>query len=114
MAKQLFKKGQSGNLEGRPKGSKSKTTQIIEALEGELGKPAVVSQLKKVFKKTIEMAEGGDTTCQKILWDRFLPIKRFEGGDTTKSPVINITIGETSSVPKIEQINVIDAEEVNQ
>ena len=110
VARALFKKGQSGNLEGRPKGSKSKTTQIIEALEASLGTPTVINDLKSVFKKTIEMAKEGDTTAQKILWDRFMPVSRFEKMDVTKVPIININIGETVAPPRIEQVNIIEGE----
>jgi len=90
-------KGVALNPRGRPKGAKNKSKQIIEKLESAVSTPEMVKEIKKVFKKTVAQALDGDTTCQKILWDRFLPIKRFENQGPTKSPQININIGEVTT-----------------
>lgn len=114
----LIKPGEVKNPRGRPKGAKGKTKQLVERLENAVGTPAVLRDIKKVFKKTVEMALSGDVSCQKMLLDRFLPIKRFEGDGVTKAPTITINIdalpdgkintnGNTIDAPKV---SVTDAE----
>lgn len=108
--KKLFVAGDTSIRRGRKKGSKGKTTQIIEALEKELGLPKTISNLRKVFQQTINQALDGDVACQKILWDRFMPVSRFEKGAASQAPMININIGETTPntiVPtvKVEPLN---------
>lgn len=60
----LWKKGQSGNPAGCPRGSRHKATLAIEALldgEGEA-----------LTRKAIEMAKGGDQTAMKLVLDRIV------------------------------------------
>lgn len=114
----VIPKGTTPNPAGRPKGSKNKSKQIIEKLESAVSTPTMLREIKKVFKKTVEQALEGDTSCQKILWDRFLPVKRFENQGPSKSPQININIGEVVAKEQdstdIPIINVTDAEVISE
>lgn len=59
-----FKKGQSGNPAGKPKGAKDKRTELRELL-----KPHAV----KLVKKVVDLALAGDTTALRICIDRLIP-----------------------------------------
>jgi len=58
-----FKPGESGNPDGRPKGSKDKRTQYRELFE---------PHADGLIEKVIEMALAGDTTCLKMCIDRLV------------------------------------------
>ncbi len=59
-----FKQGQSGNINGRPKGSKNRSTELQKLLEPHA--PALV-------EKAVEMALNGDTAAMKMCLDRIIP-----------------------------------------
>ena len=64
----LFKPGQSGNPDGRPKGARNKATLAIEALlsgEGEA-----------LTRKAIELAKGGDLQALRLCLDRIAPPRK--------------------------------------
>ena len=62
-----FKKGQSGNPAGRPKGTKDKRTAIRSLLEGKQA---------ELVEKAVELALAGDTTALKLCLDRCMaPIR---------------------------------------
>jgi citrate lyase beta subunit len=63
-----FKKGQSGNPEGRPPGSRNKATLLIEQLLDE--------GAKDIGKKAIELAKAGDSTALRLCLDRIAPARR--------------------------------------
>jgi Family of unknown function (DUF5681) len=70
-----FKKGQSGNPNGRAKGSRNRATiladQIFdEKLFGEDKKAEVL------ITKAIELAEGGDAACLRLCFERIAPVRR--------------------------------------
>lgn len=58
-----FKPGQSGNPDGRPKGSKDKRTQYREMLE---------PHAEALISKVVELALAGDTTSLKLCLDRLV------------------------------------------
>jgi hypothetical protein len=63
-----FTKGQSGNPNGRPKGSLNKATILAQELidnEGEL-----------IVRKALELAKSGDGTALRIVMDRLIPPRR--------------------------------------
>ena len=63
-----FKKGQSGNPAGRPKGARNRTTLALEALlEGEA---------EAITRKAIELAQDGDTVALRLCMDRLLPVRK--------------------------------------
>src|SRR5665213_366817 len=47
-----FKKGQSGNPAGKPKGTRNATTRMLEAL--------LAGEAEEITRKAIEMAKAGD------------------------------------------------------
>jgi len=65
MAKYL--PGQSGNPSGRPRGSKNRSTVLMESFEADL--PALLAVSK-------EKALQGDMTAMRILLDRIVPVRR--------------------------------------
>lgn len=77
-----FKKGESGNSKGRPKGS---------GLSGELRK-AIANDASDIIKALIEQAKNGDTSAAKILLDRILPSLKPE------AQAVNITELSTGSL----------------
>lgn len=63
-----FKKGQSGNPAGKPKGARHKTTMALQALmdgEGEA-----------ITRKAIEAAKEGDMTAIRLIMERVLPARK--------------------------------------
>ncbi len=63
-----LKPGQSGNLAGRPRGSRNKVTLAVEALlEGDA---------EALTQKAIEKALEGDMTALRLCLDRIAPAKK--------------------------------------
>src|SRR5215470_5330717 len=63
-----FQKGQSGNPAGRPRGSRNKTTVLLQnLLEGEA---------EEIARKAIEMAKAGDIGAIRVCMDRLASIRR--------------------------------------
>jgi len=67
-----FKKGESGNPDGRPKGSKDKRTQYRELFE---------PHADDLIQKAIDLALAGDTACLKMCIDRL--VSPFRAKDAT-------------------------------
>jgi hypothetical protein len=63
-----FEKGQSGNPAGRPRGSRSKATLLIEQL--------LDDDAKSITEKAIELAKAGDSTALRLCLDRIAPARR--------------------------------------
>jgi hypothetical protein len=109
----LFKKGQVANPNGRPKGSKNKLTLLREAILMD-AEEIVLSNWESVVRKTLDMAEQGDSTALKILWDRVIPSKRAIDTSKTRDDKMNITINvsglEVKSVMAEDDEDIIEAE----
>ena len=65
--KKQFKPGQSGNPNGRPKGTPDRRTTLLRELEQDL--PALIDALKT-------NALAGDMQALKLLLDRLLPVRK--------------------------------------
>lgn len=63
-----FKKGQSGNPSGKPKGAKNKSTLAAEAL--------LEGSLEQVCNKIKAEATGGNMQAAKMILERFLPPRK--------------------------------------
>lgn len=59
-----FARGKSGNPKGRPKGSRNKSSEVLEALKADVDR-----QAENPRKRALE----GDPTAMKIYWERVLP-----------------------------------------
>ena len=106
----LWKKGTSGNPNkptGRPVGSKNKHTLLKEAILMD-AEDFVLRKFKNIVETTCRLAEAGDSTCLKILWDRVLPkdIDKQSKSDDKMNITINI------DGLKVKQVNDIDADVV--
>ena len=63
-----FRKGQSGNPDGKPKGTKNHATRIVEQLfDGEA---------EGICRAIVKKARSGDMTAAKIVVDRLCPPRR--------------------------------------
>jgi hypothetical protein len=63
-----FKKGQSGNPAGKPKGARHKTTLLAEKL--------MQADAEAIVKAVLDSAKGGDMTAARIVLDRIAPARR--------------------------------------
>src|SRR5436190_9947685 len=63
-----FPKGISGNLNGRPPGSRNQTTVAAEAL--------LDGEAEALTRKVIDLAHSGDRTALRICFDRIVPPRR--------------------------------------
>jgi hypothetical protein len=87
----LFQPGKSGNPAGRKKGSKNKHTLLKEAVQRN-AEEMVLRKFKQIVDTTIQLAEDGDATALKIIWDRFLP-KDADKKSTDEKLKVEINIG---------------------
>jgi hypothetical protein len=63
-----FKRGQSGNPAGKPKGARNKATLAMETLlEGEA---------EALSRKAVDLALAGDTTALRLCFERILPARK--------------------------------------
>lgn len=67
-AKGKYKKGYSGNPNGKPKGARNKSTLAAEAL--------LEGSLEKICKKVEEEALNGNMQAAKMILERFLPPRK--------------------------------------
>lgn len=63
-----FKPGETGNPNGRPKGSRNRVTVAVEKL--------LEADAENIAKVAVEFAKGGDTTLIKAVLDRIAPPRK--------------------------------------
>jgi hypothetical protein len=63
-----FKHGQSGNPDGRPKGSRNKTTLAVEAM--------LAGEHEAITRKAIEKAKAGDMAAIRLCMERIAPPRK--------------------------------------
>jgi Family of unknown function (DUF5681) len=80
-----FKKGESGNPDGKPKGTLNKTTTVARRL--------LDGEAEALVRKVVELALGGDLTCLRICIERLVPPK--------KDAPIEIALPEIGSIADI-------------
>lgn len=74
-----FRKGQSGNPAGKPKGARHKTTMAVDALlDGEAA---------KLTRKAVDMALAGDTVALRLCLDRIAPVRKDRPVTFTLPPI---------------------------
>lgn len=107
--KQLWKKGQSGNPAGRPKGAKGKLTLLRQTVKDNV-ETELLEDFHLVVAATLALAKEGDPTCLKIVWDRIMPAKRAIEEVTGKEDKLNINITIEGMDIKSIGGEVVDAE----
>ena len=93
----VWAKGESGNPAGRPKGSKNKVTLLREAVLADC-QEQLLEHFPSIVEKTIELAEKGDPTCLKLLWDRTVPARKSLSPEGGSPGPITIVVREVSPV----------------
>lgn len=85
-----FKKGQSGNPAGKPKGARHKATRAVEALlEGEA---------EALTRKAVEKALEGDTMALRLCLERLCPPRKDRPLEPIKLPKLTPgNLSETSA-----------------
>ena len=63
-----FRKGQSGNPNGRPLGARNKTTLAVDAL--------LDGEAEAITRKAVELAKAGDTVALRLCLDRLAPVRK--------------------------------------
>jgi hypothetical protein len=63
-----FKRGQSGNPAGKPRGTRNATTLALEAL--------LDGEAEALTRKAIDLAKAGDLTALRLCLDRILPPRK--------------------------------------
>lgn len=92
----LFKKGQSGNPNGRPKGSVNKYTQLSRELLSERG--------PEIVQVVIDKALKGDVHCLKMCMDRIVPQqKAVEIKHTKDDGGLVINVGTTDQIEEMSK-----------
>lgn len=66
-----FPKGRSGNPAGRPRGSKSKSTQLIEKLVNNH-----IADVRDILAVTVEQAKAGESWAVREILARLWPVPR--------------------------------------
>jgi len=99
----LWKKGQSGNPAGRPKGSKNNITLMRQALEGEL-RLQIGPQMAEIVQKALDMAKEGNEAMIKLLLDKTLPSSKSDD-HVEEQPKVQIMIGKLPERKEDIEIN---------
>jgi hypothetical protein len=66
-----FQPGRSGNPKGRPRGARSKSTQLVEKLIA-----GHVQDVKDIIKVTVEQAKAGESWAVREILSRLWPVPR--------------------------------------
>jgi len=74
-----FQKGQSGNPAGRPRGSRNRTTILMQAL--------LADRAEAIGRKVIQLAEDGDMAAIRLCMDRLAPAPKDEPVDIELPPL---------------------------
>jgi len=68
-----FQKGQSGNPAGRPRGSRNRTTILMQGL--------LTERAEAIGRKVIQLAEDGDIAALRLCMERLAPAPKGEPVD---------------------------------
>lgn len=95
---------------GRPKGSKNRITLLRQSLELQLREKAA-PDMAKVLQKAVDLALDGDRAMIKLLLELHMSKAPPDAEKAADKVEINIT--SSGPAPKIQPVQVIDAEIVN-
>src|SRR6266436_5483706 len=76
-----FRPGQSGNLNGRPKGSRNAATLALESL--------LDGEAEALTRKAVELALAGDIAALRLCLDRILPPRKDRPVSIQMPPINN-------------------------
>lgn len=76
-----FRPGQSGNLAGKPKGTRHRATEMVETL--------MAGDAEAIARAVIEKAREGDMMAARIVLDRIAPARKGRAVSFTLPPVTN-------------------------
>lgn len=81
-----WKKGVSGNPNGRPKGTKNRTTELQLLIQEKLLND-LEEEAKEILYIALQKAKSGDRVLLKFFLERFLPAAsvNLQGGDPTNN-----------------------------
>jgi hypothetical protein len=104
-----FQKGQSGNPDGRPKGSRNATTLALETL--------LDGQANALTQKAIDLALAGDMAALRLCLDRILPPRKdrpltFEFPEITNAAEAAKTMAAILAAVASGEITPIEASEI--
>jgi hypothetical protein len=80
-----FKKGVSGNPNGRPKGKKNELTELKQDLELAIRRSLPVSRITKIVEQVATMAEQGNLRAAKLILDKVISNASSDTDDAEKS-----------------------------
>jgi hypothetical protein len=63
-----FTKGRSGNIAGKPRGTRDRATIAAETL--------LAGEAQALTRKAIELAKAGDTVALRLCLDRIMPVRK--------------------------------------
>jgi hypothetical protein len=95
----LFKKGQSGNPAGRPKGSKNAISLVKLQIEGEL-RAQMKADMPALVSKMMEMALKGDRDMLKTIYKSWVSGTVASDEDAPREK-IQIVIGKLDQIPPV-------------
>jgi len=81
-----FVKGQSGNLAGRPKGSRNEATKLKEFIE-HANTEVLAAEAPAIMAKAIQMAKDGDAAMIKLILGDMMKHVRTEEGEKSDNKV---------------------------
>jgi len=96
----LFQRGQSGNPNGRPKGSKNAITLIKLAIESEL-RARMRGDMAEVISKGLEMAKAGDKDLIKFFTSLWVSPARASGDEDAPRDRVQIVIGRLNDEKQV-------------
>lgn len=102
-------KGQSGNPNGRPKGSKAELTELKQELEVAVRRSLPAQKIINIVTKIADMAEAGDVKAAKLILDKFVSNATGAEEVAGDSGGIVIRIENATFANKPNPVNVIDA-----
>jgi hypothetical protein len=74
-----FQKGQSGNLAGRPRGSRNRKTIVLQNILDNEG--------EAILQHAVDMAKDGNTVALRLCMERLLPKRRHEPLECELPPI---------------------------
>lgn len=104
-----FVKGESGNSQGRPKGSKNQVT-LLKLMGEEAIREGCFDDMLLVAQMVIQQAKEGDGRSQKMVWDAIMSKGSIDDRTTAREKVeINIG-GIIPHTPEVKGITIIQEE----